>query len=167
MTCPLNEVHLAVLNVLLHLKDWRFPLRPGCVGSLWAPLHIRGGGRLAVWLALVMHFNTQSHLKKGGRKSNVWIIHRGSEKRSSRPISGSSVAAVTLPSLIHGGCLGCSLELAAEWLRVTCLPGNSRNKFSGKSVRNVFGYAPVDVRWFHIRFPLQSKWPQSPQTPCV
>lgn len=75
----------------------------------------------SLWLCT----STPNHTSEEGRKSNVWIIHCGSEKRSRRPISGPSVAAVTLPSLIHGGCLGCSLELAAEWLRVTCLPGNS------------------------------------------
>lgn len=113
--------HWKELNLLLHLEDQRFPWGPGCVGSLWAPQKEDASLFDLLWFGT----STPNHTSEEGRQSNVWIIQRGSEKRSGRPISGSSLAAVTLPSLIHGRCLGCRLELAAEWLRMTCLPGNS------------------------------------------
>lgn len=142
-----------------------FPRGFGAVLLLCRRLGTRERGRLAVWLASASALQRPiTPLEEGGRKSNVWIIHRGSEKRSSRPISGSSVATVTLTSLIHGSCLGCSPELAAEWQRVTCLPGNSETN-SLESQWEMCLVTLLDVRWFRARFPLQSKRPRSPATP--
>lgn len=133
-------------------------------GSLVKPCRPSGGGGEVSKVVLV-HFedarlwfrtSTPNHTSEEGRKSNVWIIQRGSEKRSIRAyfwvLRCRSDAVIFYLWPLSGPPLG-----AGSWVTESdLLAGGLWDKFSGRLLRNVFGFTPLD-----IRLPLPSKWDQS------
>lgn len=94
------------------LRSWYFPSGSSlCWFTLSPSKHSTADAKL--FDVLCFCTSMLNHASDEGVKSNGCTTQSGSVKRSSWPISGSSVAAV-MPSLIHGRCLGCRLELATE-----------------------------------------------------
>lgn len=113
--CHLIEVPVAITGAKLLstcCRSWYFPSGSSlCWFTLSPSKHSTADAKLFDVLRFCT--STLNHTSDEGVKSNVCTTQSRSVKRSSRPISGSSVAAV-MPSLIHGRCLGCRLELATE-----------------------------------------------------
>lgn len=162
MTYTLNEVQLAIIRVKSFTSSGgleRFPLGPVVLVHIQL-LSTGERGHLIVWLTLVLHFSTQSHLERGEK---IKCLNHSAQVREKVKLAYFWVLRCCSDATIFNSWPLSGLSpRAGRWVTESDLPAwEFGEKFPGKSLRNVFGYSPLDVRWFYIRFALQSNWPQS------